>query len=297
MKKRLKIACYGEILWDLFPDGKKLGGAPLNVALRLCSLGSEVSMISRLGDDLLAEETRALLEDYGLKRDFIQEDSELETGAVEIELDNTGSASYTIKKPVAWDAIALTEGNQKIVDMADLFIFGSLATRTDGSKNTLLELLKLAKKPIFDVNLRAPDYDLSKIVALMEHAYLIKMNEDELSEISNFMGINNTAIEEKITALGKTFPANFICVTRGSKGALLIDGDKLYAHPGYPAKVVDTVGAGDAFLAGLLHWLFRESGPEQALAHGCALGALVASQKGANGKVALQQIADLTEKK
>lgn len=293
MKNPLKIVCYGEILWDLFPDGKMLGGAPLNVALRLHSLGNKVQMVSRLGEDSLSRETLELLNKHKLNTDLIQHDPKLATGSVDVKLDQQGSASYTIKKPVAWDAIALTEQNQQAVSQADLFVHGSLAARSAISKNTLFELLKRAKKPVFDVNLRTPHYELQEVVALMEHAHLIKMNDDELQEICGYLGLENQDQKHKIKALGQSINAAYICVTRGSHGALLLDGDKLYSHPGFPAKVVDTVGAGDSFLAGLLHILFRESDAQKALAYGCALGSLVASQKGANSEIPEQQLNDL----
>ena len=112
MRESLNAICFGEILWDVFPDGKALGGAPLNLCLRMKSLGVTMQMISKLGQDALAEETREVLKTFELDQNLIQEDLKLETGQVEVALDASGSASYTIKKPVAWDAIRLTEKKQ-----------------------------------------------------------------------------------------------------------------------------------------------------------------------------------------
>ena len=296
MRKTLKIVSYGEILWDLFPEGKQQGGAPLNVALRLLSLGNEVKMISRLGEDKLAEETCELLKKQGLDQSLIQHDLNLKTGAVDVKLDSTGSASYTIKKPVAWDNIQLTDEAEKAVENADLFIYGSLAARSESSKNTLNRLVQKAKMPVFDVNLRAPHYELQEVVELMEQAFLIKMNDEEIDEICGFMGLNHKNLKHRVNALYKTMNAQYICVTRGANGALLSDGNKVYSHSGFPTKVADTVGAGDSFLAGLLHILFGEDDPEKALDYGCALGSIVASQNGANAKVSQAQIEKLLQK-
>ena len=293
MKEHLKIVCYGEIVWDMFPDGKMLGGAPLNVALRILSLGDEVRMISKLGKDALAKETREQLKTYALPQVLVQEDTTLATGAVSVSLDAGGSAHYIINKPVAWDAITLNDANKKAVADADLFIFGSLAARGDVSKYTLLELLKIAKKSVFDVNLRSPHYDLIQVVEFMKHAHFIKMNDDELKEISTFLGIENEDIAQKVQSLSKSFKAKYICVTLGSKGALLYTEREIHTHAGFPAKVVDTVGAGDSFLAGMIHKLFTGAPPQEALAYACAMGALVASQKGANAKITQEQITNL----
>ena len=266
MSKSLDVVCFGEILWDMFPDGKTLGGAPLNVGLRLLSLKAKVNMISRLGTDALAEETLALLDKYGLPQEFIQEDDDLETGQVEVTLDKSGSATYIIKEPVAWDNIALTQANQNRVSEADVFIFGSLAARNASSKNTLKELLDVAKNAVFDVNFRAPHYDLNEVIDLMQLAQFVKMNEEELEELKQFLGITSQLMEDTLKAISARTNTPTICVTCGSAGAVLLQNEHLYTHPGYSTQVVDTVGAGDSFLAGLLYSLSKDNDPPKALA-------------------------------
>ena len=290
MSKSLNVVCFGEILWDLFPDGKALGGAPLNVCLRLLSLKAKVKMVSRLGTDALAEETLAVLDKYDLPQEFIQEDDDLETGQVEVTLDKTGSATYVIKEPVAWDNISLTEANQKCVAEADIFIFGSLAARNESSRNTLKELLDVAKNAVFDVNFRAPHYDLNEVVNLMQLAQFVKMNEEELEEVKSFLRINSATMEDSLKAIAERTNTSSICVTCGSAGAVLWQNDHLYTHPGFSTTVVDTVGAGDSFLAGLIYSLDKDNDPAQALAFGCALGALVAGKKGANPDISFELI-------
>lgn len=290
MHKPIKTICFGEILWDKFPDGKALGGAPLNVALRLLSLGAESSIISRLGNDTLAEETRKELDSYGMTQSLIQTDESLKTGIVDVKLDDSGSASYTIKKPVAWDEIALTENNKQQVAASDLFIFGSLACRSATSKETLYELINHAKTTVFDVNLRAPHYDLDQVVELLKMAKVIKMNDDELEEIRTYLEFEMDSLKDGLTFLSQYTNAKTLCVTRGNKGAILLHNDDFYSCDGYSAKVVDTVGAGDSFLAGFLYKLFTENDPQQALQFGCALGALVAGKKGANARISQEAV-------
>ncbi|MEE3244113.1 MAG: carbohydrate kinase, partial [Bacteroidota bacterium] len=275
----------------VFPDGKALGGAPLNLCLRMKSLGVTMQMISRLGQDALAEETREAIQKFGLDQSLIQADPSLETGKVEVTLDASGSASYNIKKPVAWDAIALTDKNKNAVQQTDLFIFGSLAARSNESSKTLNSLLQLADYAIFDVNLRAPHYEMEMLIEFMKQAQMIKMNDEELEEVVAHLNITGKTINEQLAEISKHTATEIICVTLGAKGAVLYQNDTLVSNSGYSTKVKDTVGAGDSFLAGLIYQLFKvENTPEKALAFACALGALVAGTKGANAPITSEQI-------
>ena len=291
MKESLNAICFGEILWDVFPDGKALGGAPLNLCLRMKSLGVTMQMISRLGQDALAEETREAIQKFRLDQNLIQEDPALETGKVEVTLDASGSASYNIKKPVAWDAIALTDKNKNAVQQADLFIFGSLAARSNESSETLNSLLQLAGYTIFDVNLRAPHYEMETLIEFMKQAQMIKMNDEELEEVAQFLDISNLSTEAQLSTISKLTNTDIICITLGADGALLYKNGAIAKNSGYSTKVIDTVGAGDSFLPGLIYQLFKvENTPEKALAFACALGALVAGTKGANAPITSEQI-------
>ncbi|MEE3146556.1 MAG: carbohydrate kinase [Bacteroidota bacterium] len=291
MKESLNAICFGEILWDVFPDGKALGGAPLNLCLRMKSLGVTMQMISRLGQDALAEETREAIQKFGLDQSLIQADPSLETGKVEVTLDASGSASYNIKKPVAWDAIALTDKNKNAVQQTDLFIFGSLAARSNESSKTLNSLLQLADYAIFDVNLRAPHYEMEMLIEFMKQAQMIKMNDEELEEVIAHLNITSETIQEQLAEISKRTATEIICVTLGAKGAVLYQNGTMVSNSGYSTKVIDTVGAGDSFLAGLIYQLFKvENTPEKALAFACALGALVAGTKGANAPITSEQI-------
>jgi len=149
---------FGEVLWDEFPDHKKIGGAPLNVAIRLQSFNNKTALISRIGTDENGEEIVAYCNEKGVLVENIQIDETLKTGIVKVMLNEKGSASYDIKFPSAWDNIQLTESAKNSTQSADAFVYGSLVARNDDSRNTLYELLKVTKYKIFDINLRTPYY-------------------------------------------------------------------------------------------------------------------------------------------
>ncbi|MCB0426265.1 MAG: carbohydrate kinase, partial [Mangrovimonas sp.] len=179
-----KIICFGEVLWDVFSTHKKIGGAPLNVAIRLKSLNNEVNIISKIGNDSKGENLVAFIDKKGVGTKGIQVDKHYKTGKVKVMLNDKGSASYDIKFPRAWDHIELTEAAIDMVKSSNAFVYGSLVARNDDSRETLIELLKLASYKIFDVNLRPPYYTVELLIELMNKADFIKFNDDELFEIS-----------------------------------------------------------------------------------------------------------------
>ncbi|RMA64337.1 carbohydrate kinase family protein [Ulvibacter antarcticus] len=279
------IVCFGEILWDVFPNHKKIGGAPLNVAFRLKSFENNVSIISSIGDDTKGEEIIDLIKKRGISVEHIQIDGKLKTGKVNVMLNRKGSASYDIKFPRAWDNIQLTEDVKNLAKNADAFIFGSLIARNDVSRNTLYELLKLASYKIFDVNLREPYYTNEVLNHLMGQADFIKFNDDEIFEISKQYGASGRSLEQTVKFIAEQTNTNSICVTKGRHGAILYDNGNFYYNSGYQIKVVDTVGAGDSFLASLINELLKKSSPQKAIDFACVVGAIVASSEGANPEI------------
>ncbi len=288
------ITCFGEILWDIFPTHKKIGGAPLNVALRLQSFGIDTKIISRIGNDKEGKDSLKHIRDQGISSATIQIDSYLKTGSVNVILDDTGSASYIIRQPVAWDKIELTDNAISTVKSSDAFIFGSLACRDEVSKNTLLSLLPFATFKVFDVNLRSPFYTMDLLLDLMNKADFIKCNDDELIEICLALNFKSDSIAEQIQFLSKKTQTKQICVTLGKDGALLLYKGKIYNQKGYPVKVIDTVGAGDSFLAALISKLIHSTSPSEALNFACAVGALVAGKEGANPKLMTSEIINIS---
>lgn len=285
-----KIICYGEVLFDVFPTHRKIGGAPLNVALRMASLGINAQIISRVGNDEIGKELVHYIQENGVSTNSIQVDDNFATGEVIVQLNEKGSASYTINYPVAWDKIEFTPEAENAVADADALIFGSLVCRDTVSHQTLLSLIDKAKYKIFDVNLRAPFYTKELLMDLMNKADFIKFNDDELYEISADLNSPFHSLEQNMFYIAEKTNSKHICVTKGSHGAVLYYNEKLYYNSGYKVDVADTVGAGDSFLAGLLSKLLTENDPQSAINFACALGALVAQKEGANPKIAGEEI-------
>ena len=289
-KYTLSAVCFGEVLWDIFPTHKKIGGAPLNVALRMNFLGVETAMISRVGEDENGEDILSFLSSQEITTDLIQVTKEYKTGAVNVMINEKGNASYDILYPSAWDKIVETEIMNKVISEADVFVFGSLICRDEVSRITLLNLLDKAKYKVLDANLRAPYYTTEILNNLMQKADFIKLNDEELREISRELGSPYNSFEQNIKFIAEKTNTKQVCVTKGEFGAVLYYNDKFYYNSGYFVKVVDTVGAGDSFLASLLIRLLRGKSPQKALNYACAVGALVAGQEGANPMISEKDI-------
>jgi fructokinase len=284
-----KIVCFGEVLWDVFPTHKTIGGAPLNVALRLKSFQNDISLISCLGDDTSGKELKLELEKFSISY-YLQTDKEYKTSTVAISLDKNGSASYLIHKPCAWDNIQVNNELKSLVKNSDAFIFGSLVARSNTSRNTLITLLDISKFSVFDVNLRPPHYQISSIQILMNAANFIKFNDDELKEISSSLGCLSASIEQTILFIANKTNTTSIAVTLGSKGAILFLKERFFYCKGYQVEVADTVGSGDSFLATLIDALLKDEDPQLAIDKACAVGALVAKNKGANPMISEVEI-------
>ena len=289
-----KIVCFGEVLWDMLPKelgGKLPGGAPMNVAYHLNCLGVNTKIVSRVGNDILGTELTGFLAQKEVSTQFIQTDTYLPTGFVDVTLDEKGSPSYKIVQPVAWDNILLTEDVKKAVSEADAFVYGSLVCRTDVSKQTLLELINLSKCPVFDVNLRTPFYSKEIIEQLLKKATIAKMNEFELDIISDWYG-SERGFLERIKCLQTLFEIKTLIVSHGSVGAYCFENNTLYFQKSYSVKVKDTIGSGDAFLAAFLSEKIIGNQIPDCLKKACALGAFVATQTGATPAIDKEKLED-----
>lgn len=288
--KKVKAVAFGEILWDVFENEKKIGGAPLNVALRMKSLGCEVSVISSVGKDqdgiAILDEVKAL----GIKTDGILQSENFPTSLVNVTLDKSGSATYDIHYPSAWDKIEISDYAQKSVKNADVLIYGSLVCRDEVSGKTLELLLQNEVYKVFDVNLRKPHYSHEILKKLMLAANFIKFNDDEILEIATAMQSPFTTLEENMHFIASQTGTPSVCVTRGKDGALLLWEGKVYKNEGYAVQVADTVGAGDSFLASLITSLLAGKSPQKAIDFACAVGALVAGSVGANPEISLVEV-------
>jgi len=290
MGHKIKTVCFGEVLWDIFPEHRNIGGAPLNVAIRLNSLNNESYMISRVGIDKDGDLLTDFVKKNGVNIDYIQKDPMLYTGEVTIELDKQGAATYNIMFPRAWDKIEVDEKTINLVRDSDAFIYGSLAGRDEVSKNSLFQLINHANYKIFDINLRPPHYSMELLSQLMNTADFIKFNDDELFEISKYLGSKYHSIEQNIRYVAEKTTTEHVCVTKGKHGAVLLYDDTFYYNSGYQIKVKDSVGAGDSFLASLISQLLKNVHPQKAIDFACAVGALVAGQEGATPSISAADI-------
>ncbi|WP_276381279.1 carbohydrate kinase [Flavobacterium sp. H4147] len=295
-EKNLKAIAFGEVLWDVFDGEKKIGGAPLNVALRMKSFDADTAMISCVGNDEEGREIINKVKELGLETDTISISNEYPTGLVEVTLNESGSATYEINYPSAWDKIVLDQKSRSIVSEADVLIYGSLISRDKVSRLALQELLQADIYKVFDVNLRKPHYSYPVLEQLMESADFIKFNDEELLEITAFFGFISSNLRENMKFISSITEAKAMCVTRGKHGALLYWKGKLYENKGYPVKVVDTVGAGDSFLAALITSLLSGKEPQDSIDFACAVGALVAGSPGANPQLSDAAIEEFKNK-
>lgn len=274
------IVCFGEVLWDVLPSGAKPGGAPMNVAYHLQKLGMHTSVITRVGKDKWGDDLKMLLQQQGIATGEVQVDEVHSTGLVNATLKENNEVAYDIVFPVAWDFIGWKETFSTLVQQAAYFVFGSLAARNDVSRNTLFQLLQAANKKVLDINLRPPHFNRKSLTELLQQADILKLNDHEVKLISGWFG-DYHAIDDQVRRVQEEFSMDTILVTRGSEGALICQSGELFHHKGYKVTVADTVGSGDAFLAGYLYKTANGSEPADALAFANALGAFIATQAGA----------------
>jgi fructokinase len=279
--KSNKIICFGEILWDIFEDGKKLGGAPFNVTNSLKDLGADVEFISRIGKDFLGNEILKELKSRGVSTIFLQEDPIHPTGKVTVDIDSNGSAKYEIDNDSAWDYIEKETKTVKMVSDASAFVFGSLIARAK-SFEALNSFLKVSKFSIFDINLRPPFYNQSLLIDLMNKSDMLKFNDEELDIIANGLESPFNSIDKNIEFIAEKTKTKIICVTKGKYGAVLYHHGDWFYNNGYRVIVKDSVGAGDSFLATLINGLIEKEPLQKTIDYACAMGALVANSFGAN---------------
>ncbi len=288
--------CYGEVLWDRFPDGRELlGGAPFNLAWRLGELGRRAVMVSRVGidppgDEVLARMARAALETVGLQRD-----PERPTGRVEVRFGPGGEPDYFIVPGMAYDRIGFTPELAALAGTARALCFGSLAQREQISRLTLRRLLEAVPADclrVLDLNLRKDCWSPELVAGALAAAGVVKLNESEAGVLAGLLFGRELPPMECCRELLRRFPVLRAClVTLGERGVLgLRPGEPPVYLPGYAVTVADTVGAGDAFTAGLVHRLAAGAGLGEACDFGCRLGALAASHPGGTAPVAAEEL-------
>ncbi len=274
------LICFGETLWDVLPQGRLPGGAPMNVAIHLRYQGFAPLVVSRLGNDPPGHALREFLQSKGVSDACLQTDPVHQTGIVQANVTQRTDVTYDIVADVAWDYIAPDEATGRRVGESDVLVYGSLAARHATSRDTLLQYLQLAKYKVFDVNLRAPHYTPERTLQLLARATVVKMNHHELAEIGGWLGGPGDG-RAGMAFLKDRYGLATVIVTRAENGAAVLTGEGYVEHPGFRVTVQDTIGSGDAFLATFLAGHLRGEATAATLERACRVGAYVATQRGA----------------
>ncbi|WP_169472246.1 carbohydrate kinase family protein [Pedobacter hiemivivus] len=275
------VVCFGEILWDNLPDGKRPGGAPMNVAYHLHKLGLQSHLISSIGNDEAGKALLDFLNRIGVGSNWVQIDDNHETSQVLASINEENEVSYEIVAPVAWDYIKWEEKMQELIKKSDAFVFGSLGSRNEASRATLFRMLDHARYKVFDVNLRAPHYSPEFVSDLLKRADMVKINSAELGMIAEWNGISYSKELDCIESIFSKFGMNEILITKGPHGATYYNKNLTYEYPAYSISVADTIGSGDSFLAAFLAMKLAGEPLEVALDYAVAMGAFITAQSGA----------------
>jgi fructokinase len=296
LKEPHLILGIGELLWDLLPEGPRLGGAPANFAVMAGRLGNHAAILSRIGRDELGRKAVERLDPLPADTSFLEVDTAHETGRVTVAFEG-GQPHYIIHQPAAWDFMELTGEWVQLAERADAICFGSLAQRFHESRQTIQTLVAQTSSScvrVFDVNLRPPFFSSEVIQESLELATVVKMNDAELPQILALLGLRAQSgmpvhgepapgpLRRAAGRLIAEFPSlRMVAVTRGAHGSLLVTRDEWHEHPGFPIQVADTIGAGDAFTAAIVHYMLRGASLARLNEAGNRWGAWVASQSGA----------------
>jgi len=290
---RKTILAFGELLWDLLPTGKALGGATTNFIFRINLFGDNGFLISKVGNDENGREALEKLIELGLATHHIQIDPKLPTGTVPVILDEQGIPDFTIIQHVAYDHIMLTGDMLHLASMADCIYFGTLSQRSEQSRNTLQTMLAQTPKAVkfLDINLRKDCYSSQTITESLKIADILKLNDEELFALKDLISLSGNSIQELGRELISKYQLKQALITLGEKGAFVMagTGESIY-DPGYRINVIDTVGSGDACSAGFMHYYLNGHSPEESLKFGNATGALVAATKGGTQVIKKEEI-------
>lgn len=282
--KTARTVGLGEVLWDLLPQGKELGGAPANFAYMSVLLGHRAIIASRIGRDALGQELQERLVELGLETSFLQRDENHRTGTVTVNLDAAGQPGYEIERNAAWDYLEWRPEWRRLAEEADVICFGSLAQRSEISRTTIRAFLEASRRDairIFDVNLRQSYFSASVFEQSLRLANVAKLNDLELPAVMRELKLVYDGAKRAAERLCRAFDLRLVCLTRGAQGSLLASKSGTDEHSGFRVAAADLVGAGDAFTAALAHHLLRDSSLRRMNEAANRMGAWVASQRGA----------------
>jgi fructokinase len=280
----MKIVSVGEVLWDVLPSAEHLGGAPFNFAWHAHNLGHQVCFVSAVGNDSRGDQALQHMADAGLSTHFIRRVPDHPTGTVTVAMDSLGLPQYTIHRPAAYDFHDLdpSDFDALLHPAPDWIYFGTLQQMSATAHDLTSQLLTAAPsaKRFYDVNLRADSFTPELVRALAQHADVLKLNEQEIPILTEVAAIQGDSREQFCRNCLRAFQLDAICLTLGPDGSALLLKDEFLESPGFPVKVADTIGAGDAFSAALLHGIDAGWAAPQIANFANRVGALVASRPG-----------------
>ncbi len=278
----------GEILWDVLPEGKKLGGAPANFAYHAQTLGGSGVVVSCIGDDKLGREITEQLEKLGLERSYIAVDKEHPTGTVTVELDEKGVPNFTIHEDVAWDFIPTTPQLLQLAADVDAVCFGSLRQRSYVSRRTVRDFLQATKPDclrIFDINIRQSFYNKVIVDDMLRLSNICKLNNDELLVVAKLLDLAGSETDI-LSMLTERYSLKLIVLTKAEFGSRLYAQNENSEHKGItPERIADTVGAGDAFTAAVALGLILGKDLDEINEHANRIASFVCLQSGATPKI------------
>lgn len=271
--------CYGEVLWDVLPDGLQPGGAPLNVCHHLNKLGVGAAVITRIGHDKDGEQLKKLMIQWNQPLHLVQHDANFFTGRVIAQVSTTGEVEYEIIYPVAWDLIEESSILTAAVKEAEYLVYGTLASRNATSRDTLFTLLETDAIKVYDVNLRAPYVFKFVIKYLLHKSDIVKFNHNELLIVADMFGMSGNE-QDMVKFIQDKFDIREVLVTKGVTGASYYIEDQTIFCPGQPVIVKDTIGCGDSFLSAFIASHRAKIHPEQRLRNAIRMGEFVATMQG-----------------
>jgi len=279
-----KIVAFGEVVWDILPNGKTLGGTPSNMVFRCNSFSEQGFLLSRVGDDELGTEAIEKLKDLGISDDNVQMDTEFPTGTVHITFEDNYDPRYVVTPDVAFDHIEFSAEALKLVREADCLFYGLLPQRFGISKNTLRELIKESPDSLhfFDLKLFEHFFNVAVVENLLGSSNIIRIKEKEIPFLCRELGLNAENLNVFSEGLSQKYKIDLILITRGQNGVFAFHKKKgAFYDPGYSIDIVDNIGSGMAFCAGFLHYFLNGKPIQQALDFGNAAGALNTTKRGA----------------
>ncbi len=278
-----RIIGLGELLWDLFPEGKRPGGAPANVAFQAQQLGCRGVIVSRIGIDALGDELLSFLESKDLETSAIQRDPDAPTGRVTVSMNDQNQPEYVIHEDVAWDNLEFSGNLAQQMQLASAVCFGTLAQRSEKSRTTIQQAVQACPEDclrVYDVNIRQHYFNVAWIESSLKLANIVKLNDEEVKLLAPLLGLS-TNFEEFSKKLIEKFNLDQVCVTRGANGCFLSTKERVVEIAGEPIQVADTVGAGDAFTAGLIVSILQGKPLKESGQFANKIGGIVASHHGA----------------